>query len=188
MAINPSILGIEKTPSSLLHAFGDDSAQSRYGWDAGGFQLRVTRCDERAASEGCRTFSPPVDAIRAVDRGVCAHRRLVSLFKRLLGIDWRGWMTETFVKGMFRGNALYYVMRDRTVDNPDQRISEEVNSFTSGALNYSMTVLQAIVTAIAFFGILWSISQWLAISLIAYALAGTWLAMVIGRRLVVINF
>jgi vitamin B12/bleomycin/antimicrobial peptide transport system ATP-binding/permease protein len=106
----------------------------------------------------------------------------------LLGIDWRDWMTETFVRRMLRHNTLYYIMRDRTVDNPDQRISEDVNSFTSGALNYSMTVLQAIVTTITFFGILWAISRSLALCLIGYAIAGTWLAIVIGRRLVVINF
>ena len=106
----------------------------------------------------------------------------------LLGIDWRDWMTETFVRRMLRHNTLYYIMRDRTVDNPDQRISEDVNSFTSGALNYSMTVLQAIVTTITFFGILWAISRSLAVCLIGYAMAGTWLAIVIGRRLVVINF
>jgi putative ATP-binding cassette transporter len=106
----------------------------------------------------------------------------------LLGIDWRDWMTERFVRRMLQHNTLYYIMRDHTVDNPDQRISEDVNSFTSGALNYSMTVLQAIVTTITFFGILWAISRSLAVCLIGYAIAGTWLAIVIGRRLVVINF
>ena len=106
----------------------------------------------------------------------------------LLNIDWREWMTETFVQKMLQGNALYYIMRDHTVDNPDQRISEDVNSFTGGALSYSMTVLRAIVTAIMFFAILWAISRWLAVCLIGYALTGTWLAAVIGRRLVVINF
>jgi vitamin B12/bleomycin/antimicrobial peptide transport system ATP-binding/permease protein len=97
-------------------------------------------------------------------------------------------MTETFVQNMLRGNALYHIMRDHTVDNPDQRISEDVNSFTGGALSYSMTVLLAIVTAIMFFAIVWAISRWLAVCLIGYALTGTWLAVVIGRRLVVINF
>jgi vitamin B12/bleomycin/antimicrobial peptide transport system ATP-binding/permease protein len=106
----------------------------------------------------------------------------------LLGIDWRDWLTESFVQRMLRGNALYHIMRDHTVDNPDQRISEDVNNFTSGALNYSMTVLQAVVTAITFFGILWAISRWLAVCLVGYALLGTWLAIIIGRRLVVINF
>jgi vitamin B12/bleomycin/antimicrobial peptide transport system ATP-binding/permease protein len=106
----------------------------------------------------------------------------------LLGIDWRDWMTELFVHRILHRNALYQIMRDHSVDNPDQRISEDINSFTSGALNYSMTVLQSVVTAVTFFGILWSISRWLAVCLIAYALIGTWLAAVIGRGLVVINF
>jgi vitamin B12/bleomycin/antimicrobial peptide transport system ATP-binding/permease protein len=106
----------------------------------------------------------------------------------LLGIDWRDWMTEKFVHRMLHRNALYHIMRDRTVDNPDQRISEDLNSFTAGALNYSMITLQAIVTAATFFGILWLISHWLAVCLIGYAVLGTWLAAVIGRRLVLINF
>jgi vitamin B12/bleomycin/antimicrobial peptide transport system ATP-binding/permease protein len=106
----------------------------------------------------------------------------------LLSIDWRDWMTESFVNRMLRRNALYYIMRDHTVDNPDQRISEDVNSFSNGALSNSMAVLQAIVTTATFFGILWEISRWLAVSLVGYSLAGTWLAVLIGRRLVVINF
>ena len=97
-------------------------------------------------------------------------------------------MSERFVDRMLHRNALYHIMRDRTVDNPDQRISEDVNNFTGGALNYSMSVLQAVATAATFFGILWMISHWLAIALIGYALLGTWLAAVIGRRLVLINF
>jgi vitamin B12/bleomycin/antimicrobial peptide transport system ATP-binding/permease protein len=106
----------------------------------------------------------------------------------LLGIEWRDWLTESFVQRMLRHNVLYYIMRDHTVDNPDQRISEDVNNFTSGALNYSMSVLQAVVTAITFFVILWVISRWLALSLVGYAVFGTWLTIMIGRRLVVINF
>jgi len=106
----------------------------------------------------------------------------------LLSIDWRDWLTEMFVRRMLHRNALYRIMRDHAVDNPDQRVSEDINSFTSDALDYAMTVLQAIVTTITFFGILWAISRWLAVCLIGYALLGTWLALVIGRRLVTINF
>jgi vitamin B12/bleomycin/antimicrobial peptide transport system ATP-binding/permease protein len=106
----------------------------------------------------------------------------------LLSIDWRDWLTETFVGRMLSRNALYYIMRDHAVDNPDQRISEDINTFTTGALNYSMSVLQSVVTAATFFGILWAISHGLALCLVGYALIGTWLAAVIGRRLVLINF
>lgn len=106
----------------------------------------------------------------------------------LLAISWRDWMTEAFVHLSLRNHTLYHIMRDHSVDNPDQRISRDIDSFTSGALNYSMTVMGAVVTAATFFGILWSISSWLALCLIAYAAIGTWLTIVVGRRLVVINF
>jgi vitamin B12/bleomycin/antimicrobial peptide transport system ATP-binding/permease protein len=106
----------------------------------------------------------------------------------LLTIDWRDWMTEHLSHRMFERDALYHIMRSHAVDNPDQRISEDINSFTAGALNYSMTVLQAVVTAATFFGILWEISHWLAVCLIGYAIIGTWLTVIIGRRLVIINF
>jgi vitamin B12/bleomycin/antimicrobial peptide transport system ATP-binding/permease protein len=106
----------------------------------------------------------------------------------LLAIEWREWMSEWFVRLGLDKNALYRIMRDRSVDNPDQRISEDINNFTTGALTYSTVVLRAIVTAATFFGILWSISSWLAVCLVGYAALGTWLTIVIGRRLVVINF
>jgi len=106
----------------------------------------------------------------------------------LLTIDWRESLTETFVGRMLNRNVLYHIMRSHAVDNPDQRISEDINSFTTGALSYSMSVLQAIVTAATFFSILWTISHWLAVCLIGYALIGTRLAAAIGRRLVVINY
>ena len=43
----------------------------------------------------------------------------------LLSIDWREWLTETFVARMLNHNALYHIMRSHAVDNPDQRISED---------------------------------------------------------------
>jgi putative ATP-binding cassette transporter len=54
----------------------------------------------------------------------------------MLGIEWREWMSEWFVRFSLHNNALYRIMRDRSVDNPDQRISEDINSFTTGALTY----------------------------------------------------
>ena len=106
----------------------------------------------------------------------------------MLGIEWREWMSEWFVRLSLHNNALYRITRDRSVDNPDQRISEDINSFTTGALTYSMVTLRALLTAATFFGILWSISSRLAVCLVAYTAVGTWLTVIIGRRLVSINF
>src|ERR1700683_5290602 len=106
----------------------------------------------------------------------------------LLRIDWRDWMTELFVRRMLNRNALYYIMRDHSVDNPDQRISEDIDSFTNNSLNFSMTVLQSVVTAATFFGILWLISRWLAVCLLGYALRGTGMGTGLAGGFALINF
>jgi vitamin B12/bleomycin/antimicrobial peptide transport system ATP-binding/permease protein len=105
-----------------------------------------------------------------------------------LQILWRDWMTEWFVGAGLGNHAFYQMNLDGKIDNPDQRIQQDLNSFTSATLNYINTVVGSVVMAAAFFGILWTISHWLALSLIAYSVIGTYVAIVVGRRLVVINF
>jgi len=105
-----------------------------------------------------------------------------------LTIVWREWLTNRFIAMGFQNRAFYRMIEDNSVDNPDQRISEDLNSFAGGAINYFLTTLQAIVTTIAFFGILWSLSHFLSIALLFYAAAGSYLSVVVGRRLVGINF
>ncbi|MBV8359626.1 MAG: ABC transporter ATP-binding protein/permease [Deltaproteobacteria bacterium] len=105
-----------------------------------------------------------------------------------LGILWREWMTRQFTDLGFKNHAFYQMNLSGRVDNPDQRIQEDLNTFSSGTLNYALTALSSIVTGATFFGILWAISPLLAWSLIGYSVLGTYAAITMGRRLVVINF
>jgi putative ATP-binding cassette transporter len=105
-----------------------------------------------------------------------------------LQILWREWMTEWFVAIGFGNNAFYQMNLDGRIDNPDQRIQQDLNSFTTSTLSYLNTAIGSVVMAAAFFGILWTISPWLALALIAYSVIGTCVAVMVGRRLVVINF
>jgi putative ATP-binding cassette transporter len=105
-----------------------------------------------------------------------------------LTIVWREWMTRQFVALGFSHRAFYRMSLDSKVDNPDQRISEDINSFVGSTLIFVLIVLGAIVTAVTFFGILWSISPFLSITLVVYATVGSYLSVIIGRRLVSINF
>jgi len=105
-----------------------------------------------------------------------------------LQIMWREWMTEWFVMLGFGNNAFYQMNLDGRIDNPDQRIQQDLNSFTDSTLSYLNTTVGSVVMAGAFFGILWTISHWLALALIAYSVIGTFVAVIVGRRLVVINF
>ncbi|MDL2339254.1 MAG: ABC transporter ATP-binding protein/permease [Pseudomonadota bacterium] len=106
-----------------------------------------------------------------------------------LGLRWRKWLTHRFLERYFSHRAYYRLNAIVGLDNPDQRISEDVNAFTSQSLYFSMIVLGALIQLIAFTGVLWSISRLLVYFLIAYAMVSSTLAAIVfGRRLVALNF
>ncbi|SRR5579885_2704189 len=106
----------------------------------------------------------------------------------LLYIEWREWLTHYFVDAGFAHRAFYRMGAVGKVDNPDQRISDDLSSFVSSTLTLSVTVLFAIAGVATYFAILWSISAALASTLVVYAIVGSYLSVVIGRRLVSLNY
>lgn len=111
-----------------------------------------------------------------------------SYMQDLLGLRWRAWMTDKFLGQYFHHRAYYEINFEEDIDNPDQRISEDIKSFTATSLSFLLLILGAFIDVISFTGILWSISQFLAIFLLAYALFGTVVAALFGRRLITLNF
>jgi vitamin B12/bleomycin/antimicrobial peptide transport system ATP-binding/permease protein len=105
-----------------------------------------------------------------------------------LGLYWREWMTNKFLDKYFQNRAYYEINSHKEIDNPDQRISEDVRSFTQTSLAFMLIILGAIVDIISFTGILWSISKQLSIFLIVYAILGTTATLIFGQRLVPLNF
>ena len=105
-----------------------------------------------------------------------------------LSLLWRQWMTHLLVKRYFFNRAYYRLRSSNRVDNPDQRISEDVKSFTTGVLGYLLTAINSVVTLCAFLGVLWLISWKLPVGLFVFATLGTGLSILIGKRLVGLHF
>jgi len=105
-----------------------------------------------------------------------------------LALLWRRWMTNIMVSRFFFNRAYYRLRNSDRVDNPDQRIQEDVRSFTTSVLGYVLTVINSAVTLCAFTGVLFTISRILPLVLIAYAAAGTAISILIGKRLVGLEF
>ena len=105
-----------------------------------------------------------------------------------LGLYWRDWMTSKFLNKYFHNLAYYQINSNKEIDNPDQRISEDVKSFTQTSLEFLLVIMGAIVDVISFTGILWSISRELSIFLIVYAILGTTATIIFGQKLVPLNF
>lgn len=111
-----------------------------------------------------------------------------SFVRKLLGLKWRLWLTEHFLARYFHGRAYYRINDDRLIDNPDQRISQDISSFTVTSLGFLSILFFSLVQLVSFIGILWSISVTLVVVLIAYAAFGTAVTFFFGRRLVHLNF
>ncbi len=121
-------------------------------------------------------------------------------FQQMLLIKWRTWLTERYLADWLRDRAYYRLqLLDKGTDNPDQRIAEDLNIFVDLTLTLTLGLLSAVVTLVSFVGILWAISGpatlfgieipgYMVWAGLAYAVVGTWLTHLIGRRLIGINF
>ncbi len=105
-----------------------------------------------------------------------------------LALLWREWLASHLIQRYFNNRAYYRLRGSDGVDNPDQRISEDVRNFTENSLSFLLIVLNSGVTLVAFLGVLWGISGLLVAVLFGYAIAGTILSVLIGKRLVRLSF
>lgn len=105
-----------------------------------------------------------------------------------LALLWREWMAQHLIKRYFNNRAYYRLRGSASIDNPDQRISEDVRNFTISSLSFLLIALNATVSVVVFIGVLWAISVTLVGVLVVYAVAGTGLSILIGRRLVGLNY
>jgi putative ATP-binding cassette transporter len=106
----------------------------------------------------------------------------------LLGLYWRRWLTHRFLDDWLGGRAYYRINAERAVDNPDERISQDINSFANDALNYLLSVLGSLITFFSFVVMLWQISPLLMGVVVVYAVGGTVVTVWLGRPLFGLNF
>ena len=125
--------------------------------------------------------------------------------RQVLEIKWRKWMTDKYLD-RWLGHQTYYrlhVAGQDDMDNPDQRIADDVNSFVNLTLGLFVGVLKQATSLVAFVVILWNLSGSLDIPLgdtvlsvpgymvfvtLIYSVVGTWLAHKVGRKLIRLNY
>jgi putative ATP-binding cassette transporter len=135
---------------------------------------------------------------------------------QLLEMRWRAWMTTHYLQRWLADHAFYQLELARftganngglnaanTPDNPDQRIQEDINLFTTYSISLSMGLLNAVVTLLSFVGILWSLSGAFAFTLggtsysipgfmvwmaVLYCVVGSVITHYIGRPQIKLNF
>ena len=123
---------------------------------------------------------------------------------QLLQIRWRRWLTRRYLDAWLADRAYYQLQLGCTADNPDQRIAEDLNQFTTYVLSLSVGLVTSVTSLVSFLIILWGLSGpaeipiatwgtlhipgYLVWAALFYASAGTWLTIKVGRPLVSLNF
>lgn len=106
-----------------------------------------------------------------------------------LGIHWRRWLTSRFLDSYFSTRHFYELNANAGIDNPDQRIAEDINTFTQRSLYFLLILIGAILQLVAFSSVLWSISREMVYFLVLYAIFGTLVTLfVFGKVLIGLNF
>ncbi|WP_045226592.1 ABC transporter ATP-binding protein/permease [Methyloterricola oryzae] len=124
--------------------------------------------------------------------GVFAGSTLVSVIARFaeerLGLLWRHFITRRAVVQYLEDGTYYRLNASGDLENPDQRIAEDVRVFTTTTLSFVLMLLNSSFTVLAFSGVLWSISPLLFIVAVLYAAGGSFMTIVLGRPLVGLNY
>jgi vitamin B12/bleomycin/antimicrobial peptide transport system ATP-binding/permease protein len=116
-----------------------------------------------------------------------------------LQLRWRRWLTDQFLSRWLADRTFYRMRFSGRVDNPDQRISEDIRQFISQTLSLGLGLMSSVVTLASFAVILWRLSGsvtlpigglnivvpgymfWVAV---LYSGVGSVLAHIIGRPLI----
>jgi putative ATP-binding cassette transporter len=125
-------------------------------------------------------------------------------FTQMLQIRWRRWLTERYSRDWLAGRAYYLLQLEPSrVENPEQRIQDDIGIVTSLTLDLLTGVLNSLATLGSFVVLLWLLSGTLPLRLpglsvvipgymvwvaILYAALGSVATHLVGRALIGINF
>ncbi|MDN7702961.1 ABC transporter ATP-binding protein/permease [Burkholderia semiarida] len=132
---------------------------------------------------------------------------ILFVFRRyltqMLSFRWRQWLTNRFLDEWLNDRAFYRIERDRLTDNPDQRITDDLQAFATTSLSLSLDLLSTVASLASFTVILWTLAGPLTVPIggtsivipgymvwvaAIYALVGSYLMHRAGHPLVSINY
>lgn len=124
--------------------------------------------------------------------GVFAAATVVSVISRFteerLALLWRVFLAQRSVHVYSRHRVYFHVGERSDIGNPDQRIADDIKTFTAATLSFTLMLIHAGFTVVAFAGVLWSISPLLMTVAVLYAALGSYFTVRLGRPLVRLNF
>jgi len=111
-----------------------------------------------------------------------------GFFRTRLALVWRSWLSQSLFAGYFNNLAYLKLTRDKDVDNPDQRMAQDVDSFCNSSVGLSISIIDAVVNVTMMASVLYMLSGTLTLTVIAYSAVGSAIVIFIGKALVKLTF
>jgi len=115
---------------------------------------------------------------------------LITLFtafskfvKKRIALNWYEWLNQQILEKYLSNRAYYKINFRSDVDNPDQRLAQEIEPIARNALNFATTLLEKVLEMTTFLIILLSISKLAAAILLAYTIIGNLIAINLSQEL-----
>ena len=109
---------------------------------------------------------------------------LYQYLLKKLALYWRKELTKRVLDKYYANRTYYIVECCKDIDNPDQRICEDLTEFTSTSLDFFFIVFDAVINLLSFSAVLYNIYPMLFLAIIGYAAFGTLFTAQLGKTLV----
>lgn len=119
---------------------------------------------------------------------ITAFAVLFRYTEERFGLFWREWLTQYFFRSYLSRRAYSWLNSRTDIDNPDQRIAEDIRNFCTTTLSFFLIILNSAVSFVAFTSVLWSITPMLVYGALVYAIMGSVITYMVGYKLIRLNF
>lgn len=112
---------------------------------------------------------------------------LLRYVRKKIILDWYKWLNIHVLEKYLSNQAYYKINFKSDIDNPDQRLSQEIEPITSIGLRLSSSLLEKSLEMGSSLIILWIVSSQIAIYLIIYTILGNLIAVYLNQGINKVN-
>lgn len=112
---------------------------------------------------------------------------LLRYVRKRIILDWYKWLNLHVVEKYLSNQAYYKINFKSDIDNPDQRLSQEIEPITSMGLRLSSSLLEKSLEMGSSLIILWTVSSQIAIYLVIYTILGNLIAVYLNQGINKVN-
>ncbi len=111
----------------------------------------------------------------------------VKFIRKKIALDWYEWLNDWILAKYF-GDRAYYKLNFRSeIENPDQRLAQEIEPITTNTIRFLAIALEKSLEMVTFITILLLISQTVAFVLLVWTFVGNAIAVYLNQELNKIN-